>query len=195
VSTFCIWSVSVRLTPLLVANATMRPAAGIVGLFTYPIQGAWKSAQSSTGKKQEEQYYRTRVSDGVEAVRNSSNWERQEILRLFKEAKPGTEERKRKLKELAERALRSDGELETESRGPSPEASSTPIPGRPSEQPSTWNDDAESVFQRDLELATQNSLTKPSTSSISIGQDDDDDDERAFQRDLEAARQLSLVDQ
>ncbi|THU98408.1 glycosyltransferase family 1 protein [Dendrothele bispora CBS 962.96] len=153
-------------------NVTMRPAAGIVGLFTHPIQGAWKSVQSSTGKQQEQQYHKTRVLDGVEAVRKSSSWERQEILRLFKEAKGGTDERKLKMKELTERALKNDGELEE-----------------------VDSDSSEGQMHSEL-TAAQGSV--PPTSSFeqpsSTLVDEDDEAEMAFQRDLEKAKQLSLVE-
>ncbi|KAJ6630253.1 glycosyltransferase family 1 protein [Mycena sp. CBHHK59/15] len=89
----------------LVANATIRPAGGIVGLIAHPVRGLWKSVQSPMAQKQEQQQHNVRISDGVEAVRKSTQTQRSEIVRKFKQFKTGTKERQKKYKDIAEKEM------------------------------------------------------------------------------------------
>ncbi|KAJ7765789.1 glycosyltransferase family 1 protein, partial [Mycena metata] len=84
------------------ANATIRPAGGIVGLIAHPVRGLWKSAQSPMARKQEHQRREVRIADGVEAVRNSTQAQRSEMVQKFKQLQAGTKERQKKYKEMAE---------------------------------------------------------------------------------------------
>ncbi|KAF5363232.1 hypothetical protein D9758_008389 [Tetrapyrgos nigripes] len=184
-------------------NVTMRPAAGVLGMVTHPIKGAWKSVQSPKGKEQEREYYQTKVLDGIEAAKHSPSSERQRILRLFKEAKAGTEERKKRLKELAEQAMRHEAEENNEamrmglerssgSSGGSPPSSANKDSGSPKSSASVAEEEAETTLQRDMERAKQLSSSIQTPPSYTIPPDDDDE-ELAFQRNLERAKQLSSV--
>lgn len=69
-------------------NATMRPAAGIVGMISNPITGAVKGVQTKFGRsksiqKQESKTAKTRRADGEEEVRRSAKEERKAVLEAF----------------------------------------------------------------------------------------------------------------
>jgi len=152
----------------------MRPAAGILGLVTYPVQGAWMEARSAMGKSQERQQVDTRVLDGKEDVRNSTRYQREEILRNFKEAKKGTKQRHENYKAVAEELfsnhLAEGYTVPPQSPLPGPSTTSTSTAG--TARPSTFTnksgsplphselkqEDEDAVFVRELELAKQLSL-------------------------------------
>lgn len=145
-------------------NVTMRPAAGIVGLVAHPFKGVWKSAQSVTARAQEQQQRNTRVSDGLEEVKLYSQAQRADIVKKFRDLKPGTKERQRQYKDLAEEVMYgnktkspAESTLPSSSSGP---ASAAPLaPGtEPSSTPAPVDEDA--AFERDLELAKQLSLAE-----------------------------------
>lgn len=84
----------------------MKPSAGIVGLMSHPMNGAWKSIRSHSSKHQEQRQRRsTRILDGVEEVRRSAPQERNVILNRFREAKVTTSERQKSMAEVARNAL------------------------------------------------------------------------------------------
>lgn len=89
---------------LAVINATMRPAAGIVGAIAHPLQGAWKIAQDSLVKERDQPHRRTRVEEGVNVVKSTTDGERAEILMKFRDAmqKQKVAERKKKIIQTAE---------------------------------------------------------------------------------------------
>lgn len=150
----------------------MLPAAGIVGVVAHPFQGAWKALQSSTGQKEQQQQRVTRISDGKEAVKNSTGSQRAAILKKFKEGKPGTKERQRKCKEAAEKVMLEEAEesrkdmdnakKESTSDGSSSSSSSSPLPPQTAanqdERTSVIDEDV--AFERDLEFAKQLSLAE-----------------------------------
>jgi sterol 3beta-glucosyltransferase len=84
----------------------MRPAAGIVGVVALPVYGLWKSTTSHFSQPEIQPQRSTRVSDGVEAVRNSTKAEQIAILKKFGQAKSKTADRQKAYKEMAERLLR-----------------------------------------------------------------------------------------
>ncbi|KAF5392333.1 hypothetical protein D9757_001426 [Collybiopsis confluens] len=101
-------------------NATMRPAAGIVGVIAQPIQGAYMSAQNTLVKERDRPHYRARVEDGRQAVQFGTDSEKAEIVQRFKEAMKDENaiERKKKLKETAERvAFQSEPAAESQTAG------------------------------------------------------------------------------
>ena len=123
-----------------VANVTMRPAAGAIGLVVHPFQGAWKGIESSFRRKQEweQRMWATRIADGIGAVKASNPLDKEYILKRFREMKPSTGERKKRYREMAE-SLYVERSEENE---PSPA--------------STEYDDE--IFERDLNLAKRLSL-------------------------------------
>lgn len=145
-------------------NATMRPAAGIVGLVAHPIQGAWKSMQKTWAKEQESQQRTTRVSYGVDTVKSSTKGDRDKILENFKQAKTSTKEREKQYRNAAEKVFAENEDIKSDS--PPPTASSAPyadstissptIPPRPH----STSQGEEAAFEKDLELATQLSLAE-----------------------------------
>ncbi|KAG5642001.1 hypothetical protein DXG03_003801 [Asterophora parasitica] len=159
-------------------NATVRPAAGIVGVVAHPFQGAWKSLQTATGRKQESQIRSTRLRDGREAVKTSSPAQRADIVKKFRDAQTGTEARKAKYREIVEKVIWEDAEAErkagTTNEGYSDakhkvstplakKISPPPLPPRtPSNGPALSPSEAEdeAAFERDLELAKQISLAE-----------------------------------
>lgn len=165
----------------------MRPAAGIVGVLVHPFQGAWKGMQSPIGRRQEQQERITRISDGIEAVRNSTESQRSGIIRKFNSAKPGTKERQRKYKDLAEKVMLEGAETDrkdsdrSKDGGASP-SSSKSSPTSPSKSPPP------PLTPRRLPPPF------PRSGSQRSGRGEPDEDAE-FERDLELAKQLSLAEQ
>ena len=150
-----------------VVNVTMLPSAGMFGIVKHPMKGAIKSVQNLMFKGTEGVQWRTRVSDGVLAVKNSTEMERMSILKKFEEAKPGIKERQERLAKEAEEAIRKDL---VEGQAPSSSSSATP---------------------QQLPRASSND----SLSRVSTGQQTHTEyDDEAFERDLALAKQLSLAD-
>ena len=153
-----------------VINATMRPAAGIVGAIAHPIQGAYRSVQGTLTKEQDQPHYRIRVEEGEQAVELSTDSEKAEIVQKFKEAMRGenVKERKKKLTQTAELVTCGTDVLDME-EGPRKEESgpSKILPSTPDQ-------------------------VRPDTKELS---DPEASDERLFERDLELAKRLSLYEQ
>jgi hypothetical protein len=83
----------------------MRPAAGILGLISHPLHGAWEEAKYTFQGKEVVTLRSTRISDGVEAVLRSSSEQRAEILMKFEEAKSHTPERRKAYHDMAKQLL------------------------------------------------------------------------------------------
>ena len=98
-----------------VINATMRPAAGIIGLVSHPIHGAWEEARFMFQGKEVHTLRHTRISDGIEAVRRSTSEQRMEILTKFEELKSQTSERQKAYHDIVKQML----EENTDSSSPS----------------------------------------------------------------------------
>lgn len=154
----------------------MRPAAGIVGLITHPINGAWKSVQSNFGREQEQQQRSTRIRDGMEAFTAHSATQRSDIIKKFKELKPETKARQKHYAEMAEQELCSRNRRATreatvnqdETQWAGDDSSRSPIS-------QSW-----SPIQKDVSSSIPPQETW---------------DEEAFLKDLEFAKQLSLAEQ
>ncbi|KAF8061758.1 UDP-Glycosyltransferase/glycogen phosphorylase [Lyophyllum atratum] len=157
-------------------NVTMRPAAGIVGVVAHPFQGAWRSLQTTTGQRQEHQFRATRISDGREAVKNSSAAQRAEIFRKFKDAQRGKAQREKKYQEIVEKVMQEDAEERGKANVASEEYSDAKNGSSTSE---SRTDSARSV-------ATSSTAATPASET---------EDDAAFGRDLEFAKQLSLAEQ
>ncbi|KAF8589708.1 glycosyltransferase family 1 protein [Ramaria rubella] len=156
-------------------NATIRPAAGVVGVVAYPLHGVWKSGQKTWARKQGSQQRSTRIADGIEEVGRGSREERHRILTLFKDmATP--EKIKQRRKEYTDAAKKA---LEESTFQPSDIGStasgSTVTNSPPPRTPSM----SRGSFEHLDEVAMPH----------------DDDDDETFQRELELAMQLSLAEQ
>ncbi|KAJ7700822.1 glycosyltransferase family 1 protein [Mycena rosella] len=153
------------------ANATIRPAGGIVGLIAHPVRGLWKSAQSPMAQKQEQRQREVRISDGVEAARKSTQTQRSEMVQKFKQLKAGTKERQKKYKEIAEAEMYEEpagSSKEGESGSMSPQSTSTSSaqqnvstpPAREQTRAQTEEDEEDATFLRELEMAKELSLAE-----------------------------------
>jgi sterol 3beta-glucosyltransferase len=159
---------------VVVVNATIRPAAGVLGVIAYPIEGAWKTMQCAWDLMEDQQLRATRVSDGLEEVRKSALEEREAVLDKLGVMKMDTEKRHEQWKAQVENAM-----LESEDQNSPPEGSSS------SQAPRT----------RSVPPATPQSLpsqdsSNPHTPLPPRGKVDDE--EAAFEKDIELAKQLSL---
>ncbi|KAG9123607.1 hypothetical protein FRC07_014543 [Ceratobasidium sp. 392] len=174
-------------------NATMRPAAGIVGMIARPLEGAWKSVQSPWAKKQDSQQLATRVERGQLALEASTHEERQAVVDTFKRlaGKSATTERRKTMEAEAQEELQTDkskkltlsdenqnDEVEASSHISTPTRRSSPEPVDPSPAPES-----------------KQSSNPPPLPPRSPRQPDQDGEDAAFQRDLDMAMQLSLAEQ
>ncbi|KAK0441415.1 UDP-Glycosyltransferase/glycogen phosphorylase [Armillaria borealis] len=165
------------------ANAAMKPSAGIVGLMSHPMNGAWKSIRSHSSKHQEERQRRsTRILDGVEEVRRSTPQERNVILNRFREAKVTTSERQKSMAEAARSALYGDAQgvaAEVDQKGETARRGN-----------SDWH---EAVVEEEVHPNGKRVLSgKSSQTGASRWRPDQDNTD--FLRDLEIAKQLSLAE-
>jgi sterol 3beta-glucosyltransferase len=159
---------------LVVVNATMRPAAGIMGFIAYPLQGAWKSMQSEIGRTQEDRQHLTRLADGKAAVQQSSPAQRTQIIERFNKALRDTPARRKHYLEAAERAMFEDMDLD-----PHEIQQATSQTGN-SDVPSTSTS------------TTSGTLTPPTSDTGSA--DTSLDEDAAFLKELEMAKRLSLAE-
>ncbi|KAG8746143.1 hypothetical protein FRC10_006009 [Ceratobasidium sp. 414] len=173
-------------------NASLRPAAGIIGMIAHPIEGAWKSAQSPWAKKQDSQQPATRIKRGQLALAASTDEERRVVIDTFKRlAQQGaTAERRKTTEAEAREALKTDKSkkltLSDESQNDEVEASphiATP-PRRANPEPA------------DHPPALDNKqYDKPPLPPRPPPQHNQDEEDTMFQRDLDMAIQLSLAEQ
>ena len=162
---------------LIVVNATMRPAAGIMGFIAYPLQGAWKSMQSDIGRTQENRQNHTRLADGKAAVQQSSPAQRAQIIERFNKALRDTPARRKHYMEAAERAMFEDMDLDPhEVQQASKLTSQTGSSDVPSTSTST----------------TSSTPTPPTTDTDLV--DTSLDEDAAFLKELEMAKRLSLAE-
>ena len=96
----------------------MRPAAGLLGVVATPLRGAFLSGSSSGRARKVSCLHtiaETRRKEGVQAARQSTLNQRNDVLQRWAELKATVEERKRRWKEDALRVLEEenqDGEVE-----------------------------------------------------------------------------------
>ncbi|KAG8726116.1 hypothetical protein FRC12_023692 [Ceratobasidium sp. 428] len=174
-------------------NASMRPAAGIVGMIARPIEGAWKSVQSPWAKKQDSQQLATRVERGQIALGAGTHEERQAVIDTFKRlaGKSAIVERRKTMEAEAREELKTDkskkltlsdekqnDEVEASSHVSTPPRRSSPEPVDPAPVPES-----------------KQSNKPPPLPPRSPHQPNQDDEDAAFQRDLDMAMQLSLAEQ
>lgn len=177
---------------LLDINATMRPAAGIMGMLAHPIEGAWKSVQKPWAKKQDSQQLATRVEAGQRAVKESTEQERRAVIETFKRmtTKNATAERRKTLDAEAKDMLQKDKSKKltlADQEGSDGDSTSQATPRSPS--PSQSN----STFEEPEPL--EKPKGPPPLPPRKPSQQNQDDEDAAFQRDLEMAKQLSLAEQ
>jgi sterol 3beta-glucosyltransferase len=91
--------------PFPVINATMRPAAGIMGLVSHPMHGAWEDTSYMFHGKEVHTLRRTRICDGIEAVRRSTSEQRTAVLTKFEELKAQTAERQQAYHDMVHQVL------------------------------------------------------------------------------------------
>ncbi|CUA70528.1 Sterol 3-beta-glucosyltransferase UGT80A2 [Rhizoctonia solani] len=65
-------------------NAVVKPTAGIVGMLSQPVEGTIQSARSFMAKPVKERYA-TRYAEGVAAFKESTEPEREAVIRAFEE--------------------------------------------------------------------------------------------------------------
>ncbi|KII89415.1 glycosyltransferase family 1 protein [Plicaturopsis crispa FD-325 SS-3] len=155
-------------------NATMRPAAGIVGVVASPLAGAWKATQKTWARAQEQTQRTTRISDGIAAVKGSSQAERNAVLSGFKKAKETTRQRQKACRDKAQEVMY--GDEASKSKAPAPTVASS------SSSSTKYSPSHSSI--------AKSPPSEPSKSPPEEGEDD-----AAFERDLEMAKQLSLAEQ
>ncbi|KAJ3732112.1 glycosyltransferase family 1 protein [Lentinula guzmanii] len=157
-------------------NATMRPAAGIAGVIANPIQGAWKSAQSTLIKEQDQPHYRTRVDEGPQAVEFSVENERAEVVKKFKDLMQEqiVAERKKRIAKAAEEVMYGSEISEKKEQG-----EDMPAEHSISMAPST---SSHSTLKESEKANNNPRSTSPS-------------DDATFDRDMELAKRLSLYEQ
>jgi sterol 3beta-glucosyltransferase len=125
----------------------MRPAAGIVGVVAHPVYGLWQSTRRIFSQPETQPQRSTRVSDGVEAVRNSTKAEQIAILRKFEQAKSNAADRRKAYEEMAERLLR-DTEIVRDDISKASSAGGV-LTGAAS--PGSPADGVDAAFERDLD--------------------------------------------
>lgn len=76
-----------------IVNSTIKPAAGLMGLVVYPLEGGKKAIE--TAMKRGNRLPSTRVQDGLDAVKTVSREEINTILVRFERLKWLTKERQK----------------------------------------------------------------------------------------------------
>lgn len=192
-------------------NATVRPAAGVVGAISHPITGAWMSMRKLAGVQDaEHRVYAVRVQQGKDDVSSSdlSLEDRERVISAFKRALQPEEEKQRRvtIEERVREALvrggagtlsvedtgGSSGETEAalklSSNGVSTEDLSKP-------QASYKRVEPPQLPPR-VTATTEHSVTKPlveQAPQVLSPPDWGEDEEREFERQLELAKEASLV--
>ncbi|CAK5279180.1 unnamed protein product [Mycena citricolor] len=101
------------------ANATIRPAGGIVGVVAHPVMGLWRSVQPPATRKQELRIRETRLAHGVDAARRATRQQKADVVSAFKELERTKMGRQKRWREMAEKEMYNDGEGQTQRAGPS----------------------------------------------------------------------------
>ncbi|QRW26844.1 glycosyltransferase family 1 protein [Rhizoctonia solani] len=174
-------------------NATMKPAAGIMGMISNPIEGVWKSGQKRWAKQQDSQQLAIRVERGKRAYEASTEEERQDVIDAFKRLtkRNVTLDRKKTMEAEAKEMLQTDAsrkltladdqDASDEEMSPSDDSKSVLRPVR-SASPDRF-------AHSEVEKAA------PPPPPKRPPQQNTQDEEAAFQRDLDLALRLSLAEQ
>jgi sterol 3beta-glucosyltransferase len=162
------------LTVYLGINATIRPAAGVLGVVAYPIHGAMKSGQRTWARKELWSQRSTRVADGIEEVQRSSTEERRRIVAKFKVMTTSEilKQRRAYLTDAAKAAMEESNfqavEGSTGSTSAITSLPKTPFSNVPDAfenlddvaQPLDGGDSEDEIFQRELKQAKELSLAE-----------------------------------
>ncbi|CAE6429532.1 unnamed protein product [Rhizoctonia solani] len=176
-------------------NATMKPAAGIVGMISDPIEGAWKSIQKPWAKKQDSQQLAVRVERGRRAYEASTEEERQEVIEAFKRLtkRNATLDRKKTMEAEAKDMLRTDASRKltlSDDQGGSDEEAG------PSDRPRTVLHPLRSASPDHFAHSEDEKAGHPPPLPPKRPpQQNTQDEEAAFQHDLDLAIRLSLAEQ
>ncbi|CAE6434488.1 unnamed protein product [Rhizoctonia solani] len=173
-------------------NATMKPAAGIMGMISNPIEGAWRSVQKPWAKKQDLQQLAVRVERGQRAYEASTEEERREVIDAFKRLtkRNVTLDRKKTMEAEAKEMLQTDGSRKltlSDDQGGSDEETSPLDDSRPVLHP-VRSTSPDHFVHSEGEKAPPPPPKRPP-------QQNSEDEEAAFQRDLDLALRLSLAEQ
>lgn len=100
-------------------NATVRPAAGILGVVAHPANGLYRSAQKLLRPATEDVLLAPRRELSIQAFRDSSHEERARILNSYRELEKKTGERRAVLEKQAKEWLKAarEEQKEAEKRG------------------------------------------------------------------------------
>ncbi|CAE6514541.1 unnamed protein product [Rhizoctonia solani] len=175
-------------------NATMKPAAGIVGMISNPIDGAWKSIQKPWAKNQDSRQLAVRVERGQRAYEASTEGERQGVIDAFKRLtkRNATLDRKKTMEAEAKEMLQTDASRKltlSDDQGGSDEEAGPSNP-RPMVHP-VRSASPDHFARSEDEKAPR----PPPLPPKGPPQHNTEDEEAAFQHDLDLAIRLSLAEQ
>ncbi|CUA72150.1 Sterol 3-beta-glucosyltransferase UGT80A2 [Rhizoctonia solani] len=175
-------------------NATMKPAAGIVGMISNPIDGAWKSIQKPWAKKQDSRQLAVRVERGRRAYEASTEEERQGVINAFKRLtkRNATLDRKKTMEAEAKEMLQTDASRKltlSDDQGGSDEEAGPSNP-RPMVHPVRSASPDHFAHSED-----EKAPRPPPLPPKGPPQHNTEDEEAAFQHDLDLAIRLSLAEQ
>ncbi|TFK67117.1 glycosyltransferase family 1 protein [Pluteus cervinus] len=83
-------------------NVTVKPAAGMFGLLTLPVQGLWRELKAPVSKEFDRARLVARIAQGHSQVRRSTEAARSEIIKKFNGSKVGLEARRKKYEGAAQ---------------------------------------------------------------------------------------------
>lgn len=205
-------------------NATMRPAAGIVGVIAHPIAGGWMQLRRMGGARQAEQsVHQIRVEQGKIAVASAdvSLEDRERVIAAFKKAREPENEkdRRRTMEERIQSVITQGGagtltidesqlDLGSHNKQAGSSATQVPlddrkvdgklIPDAPEAiaSPPDWGEAEEAAFEQQLEAAKAASIAQAQQdSSRPNSLSDDQKAEKEFEKQLRMAMELSLAEQ
>ncbi|CAE6434741.1 unnamed protein product [Rhizoctonia solani] len=176
-------------------NATMKPAAGIVGMISNPIEGAWKSVQKPWAKKQDSRQLAVRVQRGQRAYEASTEEERRDVIEAFKRLtkRNVTLDRKKTMEAEAKEMLKTDASRKltlSDDRSGSDEEAGPSDGSRPLLHHVRSTSPDHFAHSED-EKASRPPPTLPKRPP----QQNTEDEEAAFQHDLDLAIRMSLAEQ
>ncbi|CAE6479214.1 unnamed protein product [Rhizoctonia solani] len=180
-------------------NATMKPAAGILGMISNPIDGARRSIQKPWAKKQDSHQLAVRVERGRRAYEASTDEERRDVIDAFKRLnkRNATLDRKKTMEAEAKEMLMTDASRKltlSDDRDGSDEEASPPDDPRPVVH-SVRSASPDHFAHSEDEKATRPPRLPPRLPPRAPPQHNTEDEEAAFQHDLDLAIRLSLAEQ
>jgi len=187
-------------------NATVKPAAGIIGAVSSPMRGAWLSLSRIGPKVATEPFRAVRLTQGKQDAENASTGERKRVIDAFNLAsRKDIEKARRKTMEERMQSVLADGGAgmlmvdkreDKENDGPAipPPLSSRWSPTSANQEevmsPTTMEvDDEETRFQKDLEEAIEASARESPGAKRAPGLEGEGE---RFERETKIATELSL---